>query len=444
MKAISIGAPDSKSGKTVASMVITSLLKNEGLDIGAIKCGPDHIDSKLLSMAAKSDRANIDLHLQTERGMKKSLGLLGKDYGLIEGVMGYFDGISTGTRGSTYHISEILDINSILVYKQKGEMYTMVPKIQGLIQASKSRIKGIILSDTSRPMYEMIKPMLEENLDIQVLGYIGHDENLKKLDASLDYDISIKDQEEFDHILDKPARAAKDSLDVEKILELFKDIDTIETKEIKKSDLSLAIAHDRCFDRHYGENIKLFESYFSKVDYFSPLSDKVLPQADLVYIGGGYVKDYLTDLSSNSPMINSLKDFHKNGGHIYAEGGGLEYLCESFDSIPMVGLVPGEIKSQKRLQNFGYNYIRLKKDCLLGKKGDTIPGHEYHKSTIETDLEEIFDVEKASKKAWQGGYQVGNLLASFQYINFSGNEHVLENIISHIKETKCISTTQNK
>ena len=46
MKLIMLTAPNSNSGKTITTMILTRLLKEKGFDIRGFKCGPDFIDSK--------------------------------------------------------------------------------------------------------------------------------------------------------------------------------------------------------------------------------------------------------------------------------------------------------------------------------------------------------------------------------------------------------------
>ncbi len=53
------------------------------------------------------------------------------EYAIVEGAMGYFDGIYNTYENSTYDISRELNIPAILVYSPKGEMFSAIPKIKG-------------------------------------------------------------------------------------------------------------------------------------------------------------------------------------------------------------------------------------------------------------------------------------------------------------------------
>ena len=112
-----------------------------------------------------------------KEGLKKSLELNCGEIGILEGAMGYFDGIGTTMEGSAYDISCKLDINSILVYKPQGEMMSMIPKIKGMVDFSKGRIKGIIFSKTRKMLYEQYKNLVEKHLDIEVLAKDTEDDH---------------------------------------------------------------------------------------------------------------------------------------------------------------------------------------------------------------------------------------------------------------------------
>jgi cobyrinic acid a,c-diamide synthase len=49
----------------------------------------------------------------------------------------------------------------------------------------------------------------------------------------------------------------------------------------------------------------------------------------------------------------------------------------------MAGVFPFETQMRNGLTHLGYRDIQLKEDCILGKKGDRIRGHEFHYSEIK-------------------------------------------------------------
>lgn len=437
MKLIQLAAPGSNSGKTMTTIILSRLLKEKGYDVRGFKCGPDFIDSKFLSIATGNRRSNLDLHLMGENGIRMALSLNYGEMGVVEGAMGYFDGIGRGTKASAFDIAKFLDINSILVYRPQGEMFTIIPKLKGILDYSEGRIKGIIFSMTGKMMYHQLKQMVEENLNIEVLGHIEEFENLKIPNEELGLVEPIL-IEEFSEELTKAALASENTINLDRIIELMKEVKAKEVSDIKFSGLKMGIAKDMAFSFHYGENEKLLEKYF-EIEYFSPLYDKKIPKVDIIYIPGGKVENFKYNLSRNTSMLESIKKFHENGGIIYGESGGLSYLAKELGGAKMCGVLNGVVHIGEKLQNFGYVNVELSEDCILGKAETIYPAHEYHYTYYEGLEEPMNQVKKASlTREWKCGYKLGNSYFSFQHINFCGNENIIENIIDFIKEKKCI------
>ena len=76
---------------------------------------------------------------------------------------------------------------------------------------------------------------------------------------------------------------------------------------------------------------------------FSPLRDECLPaDTDIVYLGCGSPHEHAAALAENHCMLMALKEHVCSGKRIYAEGGGLAYLCQHVEMAdgkrtPMVG-----------------------------------------------------------------------------------------------------------
>src|SRR5690606_7533500 len=108
MKTIMITAPQSNEGKTLISLGLIRALKNRGLDVSAFKTGPDFIDTSYLALASKKRAGNLDMHMMGEEGIKIALSMNRGEYAVVEGAMGYFDGIyNTFENRSEEHTSEL-------------------------------------------------------------------------------------------------------------------------------------------------------------------------------------------------------------------------------------------------------------------------------------------------------------------------------------------------
>jgi len=437
MKTILITAPNSGCGKTTISVGITRALLSKGLDVCAFKTGPDYIDRAFLEKASNRRAGNLDMHLQGKEGMLSALSMTTAEYCVIEGAMGYFDGISNTYINSSYDISRELELNSILIYTPKGEMFSAIPKMKGLAEFQDSNIKAVIFNNVGEKHYNMLKEALGMYTDLKVLGYIPKIEEaeFKSRHLGLVQSIEIADIEAK---IDAIAKLVLKNIDIDELVKLMRDIEIPESPKGKKWDIKVGIAMDNAFSFYYSENIRLLEMA-CEIEYFSPLQDKTIPVCDLIYLGGGYPEVFVETLVKNKSMLDSIKSFSEKGGFIYAECGGFMYLNKCINGQPMVGVFKGESKMTKGLQRFGYLDMQLKVDCILGKKGDRITAHEFHKSVTQIEEEPIFSISKTLGDAkWECGYLYKNTYGGYPHIHFLGNMDVLNNILEHIEGSKKI------
>ena len=78
---------------------------------------------------------------------------------------------------------------------------------------------------------------------------------------------------------------------------------------------------------------------------------------------------FLFQLSSNESMMESIRQANAQGMLIYAECGGLMYLCESIHDFEgfvykTVGIVHANCVMQQKLQKVGYVTATAKSDTL--------------------------------------------------------------------------------
>lgn len=435
MKTIMFAAPSSGSGKTTVTMAVIRALKNRGYSISPYKTGPDYIDTAFLSKAAGTAAGNLDLHLMGTAGVKNSLALSKGDIRIVEGAMGYFDGISNTFINSSYNIADKFSINTVLVYSPKGEMFSAIPKIKGMADFSKGRIRAVIFNGVTADHYNMLKEKLEEYTELIPLGYFPKikEAELKSRHLGLVQSVEVEDIEDRLKLLSEEAEKC---IDLDKIIELTSDLHIAPDLSFKKRNIKTAIAKDEGFNFYYSENLKLLEEC-TEVTYFSPIRDKEIPECDFLYIGGGYPEVFIKELSENQSMKKSIKDYAEAGGFIFAECGGFMYLTDSIEGYEMCGVLKGKSYMTERLQRFGYIDVTLKSDCILGKTGDVFTAHEFHRSKVETESEEVYAIKKTGgSKSWECGYTKGNVLGGYPHINFFGNMDIFENLLNNIEMIK--------
>ncbi|MGL5649101.1 MAG: cobyrinate a,c-diamide synthase [Clostridium sp.] len=431
MKTLVLSSNKSGGGKTTFTLGLMKALKNRGYDIQGFKSGPDYIDPAFHRKVTGKASRNLDLFLMGEEGFRESFNRGSGDFAIIEGVMGLYDGKGISDEFSTYSTSKALNnAPIILILSPKAQSLTFCAELKGLIEFREANIKGIVLNNINKMYYLLLKKIIEENLNIEVFGFIPQTEglNLKSRHLGLIQSVEILDLEEK---IDLCADLIEKNIDMTKLINSFEDINLEKSKKdiFKTFNISqkkkIGIAFDKAFNFYYKENIECLEK-IGEVIYFSPLKDKCLPKnLDFLYIGGGYPEIFKEELSKNKSMLNSIKKELQNGLSCYGECGGFMYLTEEIDGYEMVGFFKGKTFMTDKLNNFGYAQIDF--------RGMKINCHEFHKSKTEIDETPVFNISKENYtgilKTWQCGYEKNNTLAGYPHIHFFSNRKFFEYIL---------------
>jgi cobyrinic acid a,c-diamide synthase len=154
-----------------------------------------------------------------------------------------------------------------------------------------------------------------------------------------------------------------------------------------------------------------------------------VPEADLLYIGGGYPELYRHQLAANTPMLASIRCFIESGKKFYAECGGLMYLAESIDDVRMAGIIPARIEMTERLVDFGYCEVRTNSDSILGPRGTTARGHRYHYSRSTGSSGHAYTVNQG-RREYLEGFIFPNGIASYIHLHFLSNPALARNMLN--------------
>ena len=183
IRRIMIAAPKSGSGKTMITCGLLQIFKENGENISSCKCGPDYIDPMFHRQVLGIPARNLDTFFTGEDGTR-SLFLRDRredELVVMEGVMGLYDGLG-GIReeGSSYHLAKVTQTPIILVVDAKGMGKSVLPLITGFLAYDKEHlIRGVIFNRMSAVYYEILKPLVEEELGIAVLGYFPENKDLQ-------------------------------------------------------------------------------------------------------------------------------------------------------------------------------------------------------------------------------------------------------------------------
>ncbi|MBO7667027.1 MAG: AAA family ATPase, partial [Firmicutes bacterium] len=173
---ILIAGTGSGCGITTVTCAVLQALKNRGLDIGAAKCGPDYIDPMFHRTVIGAASSNLDPFFFDENTLRFLLAknAAGRDLTVIEGVMGYYDGLAlTTSRASAYEVARITDTPVILTVNAKGASLSILAQIKGFLDfVPQSFIRGVILNNCTEKVYTALAPLIESILGIRPFGFM--------------------------------------------------------------------------------------------------------------------------------------------------------------------------------------------------------------------------------------------------------------------------------
>ena len=370
---IMIAAPKSGSGKTTITCGLLQAFKDAGKNVISYKCGPDYIDpmfhQKVIDVPAK----NLDTFFTDEETTRKLFLKNRKEDELVilEGVMGLFDGLG-GIReeGSSYHLAKVTKTPIILIVDAKGMGRSVISLIAGFLAYDKEQlIKGVILNRMSRAYYETIKPLIEQELSIDVAGYFPDCKEFcvgsRHLGLMMPDEIAdIREQ------LQKSSEELQKTVSLEAVLQIAEATEELEVYPViteaevcvmgSTNRSVIAVAKDEAFCFYYEDNLHLLKEYGAKIEYFSPLHDNGLPDGCCgILLGGGYPELYADKLSHNVNMLHAIKKAEESEMPIVAECGGFMYLHSVIAdkeerSYIMTEVLPAKCYDTGKLVRFGY------------------------------------------------------------------------------------------
>ncbi|MBR1457431.1 MAG: cobyrinate a,c-diamide synthase, partial [Oscillospiraceae bacterium] len=380
-----LAAMHSGAGKTVVTCTLLAALKRRGLAVHAFKAGPDYIDPMFHTRVLGVPSRNLDLFLQGERGVQRTLSRAGDAIAVLEGAMGFYDGLAGTDRASAWELARVTETPVILLLRPKGAGLSLAAQVKGMLQfRPESRIAALLLNDCSESLAAYLTPLLERETGLPVLGCLPPmpEAEFKSRHLGLTAPAEIDDlSARFEALAAQMER----SVDLEKLLALAGEAGTTPVDERPAAPrCRIAVARDEAFCFYYEDNLDLLRAAGAELLFFSPLRGEALPAgADGLYLGGGYPELWAKELAANAGMRESVREAVLAGLPTVAECGGFLYLQQSLEDEggrvwPMCAALPGMGYRTPRLQRFGYETLLSEEDTLLLRRGESLPVHEFH------------------------------------------------------------------
>ena len=305
-----LAGTNSGCGKTTVTCAVLQALVNRGLSVAAAKCGPDYIDPMFHSRIIGAKSSNLDPFFFDENTLRFLLAqnASGCDVTVIEGVMGYYDGLGlTSTRASTYELAQKTVSPVVLVVNARGAALSVLASVRGFLDfLPDDRICGVILNGCTAMTYAPLARVLEDRLGVKACGFLPNlpDCALKSRHLGLVTAAEVADLREK---MQRLAAEAEQTIDLDALLTIAREAPALDvvppTLPAPGAPVRIGVARDNAFCFYYEDSLGLLRTVGAELVPFSPLSDSALPAGlDGLYLGGGYPELYAAQLSENRSM----------------------------------------------------------------------------------------------------------------------------------------------
>ncbi len=424
-------------GKTTFTVGLVRALRSRGLKVAVFKCGPDYLDPTYHARAAGTASHNLDGWMM---GREAVIGTFvrasaGADIAVKEGVMGMFDGASaTQEDGSTAEIAKWLDAPVLLVVDASGMARSIGAVARGFADFDpKVRLAGLICNRVGSKSH--LEILSEASDRLPILGGLPQNQSMSFPERHLGL-LTADERSVPDALLSAWGTLVGDWCELDAIVALAGRSGALPADPItppaprRKCKCIIGIAFDEAFHFYYEDNLRRLENAGARLIPFSPIHDTELPPVDGLYLGGGYPEAHAAELAANSSMRRQIAAFAAADGVIYAECGGLMYLCAELRTLdgcvyPMCGVVTARTEMCERLQALGYVEAQTQRDSILGAAGLHFRGHQFRYSTIErlsNEIEPAFTIRRRrDDHALEEGFQTRNTIASYVHAHWASN-----------------------
>jgi len=433
---IFISAAHKSSGKTTISIGLCRALTDRGHTVAPFKKGPDYIDPMWLASAASRDCYNLDFYTMQHAEIlnKYHLAQTDSSLSLIEGNKGLYDGLDLDGKNSNAALAKLLQAPVILVIDARGMTRGIAPLILGYKAFDADvNIAAVILNQLGGSRHESkLRAVIEHYTDVPVIGAVHRNAEIEIKERHLGLMPSNESQLANTQIK-RLAKQISQQVDLDSVIKIASDVPSLEpdntimstipsaTKDIS---LKLGVAIDSAFGFYYPDDLNAFEQLGVEIIKIDLLNDKILPEIDGLFIGGGFPETHMPALEDNLAMRQAIKAAIENGLACYAECGGLMYLAESITwdehTHKMSGVIPAQISMHKKPQGRGYIQVEHTGNELWSISENQISAHEFHYSTLENLPDTFRFAYKVNRGTGIDGQNDGiiykNMLASYAHL----------------------------
>ena len=285
-----------------------------------------------------------------------------------------------------------MKIPVVMVVSARNAGYSIAAMLYGFKHFNTElKIAGVIFNQvTSAAQYGFLRETCAE-AEVECLGYLPYLE-----EAGLPprhQALTLPARKSLDQLLGQVAEQLAQHVDIDKLLNLSTRIfpctyslpyisETETDMWTGKRKQRIALASDPAFPFVYRQSIDRTKGDITR---FSPVYGSELPEADIVYLPGGYPELFARQLHRRKRLMEQLRKYVEKGGKLLAEGGGMALLGQTLTARPggtayeMAGILPYSVIVKDNRPCSGYRQTHYRDLCLKGyeyRYFDIVPTEE--------------------------------------------------------------------
>ncbi|HVM64855.1 MAG TPA: cobyrinate a,c-diamide synthase [Acidimicrobiales bacterium] len=353
---------------------------------------------------------------------------------VVEGVMGMFDGSGeAGCDGSTASIARLLDAPVLLVVDASAMSGSVAAVVHGFRTLDRSvHLGGVVLNRVAGAGHATLLREALAPLGVAVAGVVYEDGAMAWRERHLGLVPVAESPREVATAVERLGAAIAGACDIDGVLALARAAPARTVAAPPAPSFAgharVALASGPAFSFTYPENLQLLADAGAELVPFDPLVDAALPEGcSALYAGGGFPEVFAAALAGNTPLIGDMRTSIGRGMAVWAECGGLLWLCRSLDGAPMVGAIPADAQMTDAL-TIGYRTAVTRTPSPFGPPGTVLRGHEFHRTTVSPGGDAMALESRFGSGA--GGFASARLFASYLHQHLSATPELATAFVS--------------
>ncbi|HEX3590826.1 MAG TPA: cobyrinate a,c-diamide synthase [Pseudonocardiaceae bacterium] len=324
--------------------------------------------------------------LRAGRGVSADVGpSIGGDIAWRDGV----DGMAGF--GSTAHVARLLGAPVILVVDARGQGRSVAALLHGFRDFDPGvRLAGVILNQIGSARHEQVLREACDEVGLPVFGAIPRGADVALPSRHLGLVPAVEHGEQATRAVAAMAELITRSVDLEAVCRVAASAtegawapwDARDAVGGEHGNPVVAVAGGPAFTFGYAEHVELLSAAGAQVAVVDPLRDTALPDGTAALVlPGGFPEQHAAVLSENTGLRRAVAAFARSGGVVQAECGGLLYLLDELEGLPMCGVIAGKAALGPTL-TLGYRDAVAATDSVLHRTGERRTGHEFHRTRL--------------------------------------------------------------